>query len=297
MEETEEEGIPVLMNYLKKRIENNKNWLNVTTGSPGSGKSYADLRLAELWYKYYFNEEFPIKNCCFSIETLMRRFIESEEGELRKGELLILEEAGTLINAKDFQNRINKLFNFYMQSFRCRNLLLIFNLPLMSMLDKSTRLLVHSHFVTSKIIKTKKICQIKPFFTQINQDTGKVYRKYLRVSEIEGKYYYKKPVKLMTFKLPSKKLRQQYEIKKELFVKELAEKILFTITTGEKKPLTERQEKILEVMTKQPYKTLSEYAKIVGLEPGHFSMNLGFMERKGYNMRKFLRKSGFRGFK
>ncbi len=239
----EEIDLGVLNKYLKKRYNANKNWLNVTTGSPGSGKSYADLRACEVWYEEHFNEPFPIRNCCFSVENMMDRLTDKSN---RPGEMFILEEAGTLINSKDFQSKINKLFNFYMQSFRCKNLGLMFNLPLLGQLDKSTRLLVHSHFITSKIIKTEKVIHIKPFFLQVNQDNEKVYRKYLRKTIQREGYMFSYPVKMMAFGLPSKTLLKEYEKLKEEFVETLGEDVKEIIKgiKGKKKVVTYRMKQI-----------------------------------------------------
>jgi len=50
----------VILKYMNSKMVNNKNFLAVFTGQTGSGKSYSCLRLAELWYAYYFNgKEFP----------------------------------------------------------------------------------------------------------------------------------------------------------------------------------------------------------------------------------------------
>jgi len=240
----EEIDLDTLMNYIKKRVNANKNWLVVTTGSPGSAKSYSNLRCGEEWYDFWFKEKFPIENVCFSIDDVMDGL--TKKGN-RPGELYILEEAGTLINSKDFQSKINKLFNFYMQSFRCKNIILMFNLPLLGQLDKSTRLLVHSHFITSKVIKTAKVCHIKPFFIQVNQDTEKVYRKYLRKSVKREEYYFKYPVKVIGFGIPSKELCKLYEKKKADFVDSLGEDVKATlreIRAGKKKVITYRMREI-----------------------------------------------------
>lgn len=283
----EEENAEILMKYLKKRMNANKNWLCVTTGSPGSGKSYADLRIGELWYDYWFQKDFPVSNSIFSIEQMMRKLNHSD---LQKGELFILEEAGALINAKDFMSQVNRLFNFYMQSFRCRNVLLIFNLPIMEMMDKSTRLLVHSHFVTSKIDKNKKLCSIRPYFTQVNQQTGKVYRKFLRTSIIRGQYYFKKPLERVYLSIPSENLRNEYEKKKKLFVEALGENIIEKLQAAHQKPLTPLQDRMWEYATSHPGCTLTEIAKAID-EPSYITIqNCPLMERKGWNIKKFLKK-------
>ncbi|HUS49172.1 MAG TPA: hypothetical protein VMZ91_03355, partial [Candidatus Paceibacterota bacterium] len=95
-EKKEEAGL--MLKYINRKMINNKNFLSVITGSTGSGKSYSCLRLAELWYNYYFNgKPFPTENICFSVDELIRRL---RNGKLKKGDLLIAEEIGISANAK-----------------------------------------------------------------------------------------------------------------------------------------------------------------------------------------------------
>lgn len=52
-------------------IRHNKNVLSAELGSTGSGKSYRDLRKAELWYEFHFNKKFPVENICFGVGQTM----------------------------------------------------------------------------------------------------------------------------------------------------------------------------------------------------------------------------------
>ena len=97
------------------------------------------------------------------------------------------------------------------------------------MIDKDTRMLAHSQFITTSIVVNEKVCYIKPFFTQVNQDTGKIYKKYLRRTIQEGDYWVTEPVKRMAFGLPSKELREKYEKKKADFVDNLGQDILMKV--------------------------------------------------------------------
>lgn len=206
----------VFNKYLETRFRKNQNVLSAITGSTGSGKSYVSLRIAELWYQHNFNNPFPIENCCFSIREVMQKL---NSKELKKGELLIIEEGGVLLNNLDFQNQISKLFSFVLQSFRSMNIGLIINLPVLSMLNKSTRLLLHAHMITHSIDYNTNTCKLKPFFHQLNQQTGKIYPKYMRI-KYNGKV---QVVERFNYGLPSKELIEQYEKKKHKFVSDLNE--------------------------------------------------------------------------
>ncbi len=214
LEKKSQEGL-IFNKYLERRmIKNNKNVLVAVTGPTGSGKSYTCLRTGEQWYKYHFGTPFPIRNCCFTIDQLIRLL---HSKELKRGELIILEEAGVNLNSLDFQNKISKLFTFVLQSFRSMNLCLIMNLPVLTMLNKSARLLLHANFVTSSINYEKKVITIKPYFHQLNQQTGKVYSKWLRV-KFGDKV---RPIERFYYKMPSNELINQYEKEKMKFVSDL----------------------------------------------------------------------------
>lgn len=202
--------------WINNRFLRNKNILVAVTGSTGSGKSYTSQRICELWYKLRFNKEFPTEtHTCFSIGELMKML---SSGKLKKGELLIFEEAGANLNALDFQNKVSKVFTFVLQSFRSMNVGVIFNLPVLTMLNKSARLLLHAHFITLGIDFDKKICKIKPLFHQLNQQMGKSYWKYMRIS-IRGDVV---ALERFNYQIPSKPLVEIYEKKKFRFVSDLS---------------------------------------------------------------------------
>lgn len=203
--------------FLNRMVRRNQNVILAITGSTGSGKSYLCLRIAELWYKFFFKKGFDVAvHVCFSIGEVMKLLA---SGILKRGDIIILEEAGTSLGSLDFHNRVSKLFGYVLQSFRSLNVCLIMNLPVLSMLNKSARLLIHSHFVTAGIdYKTKK-STCKAYFRQINQQTGKIYDKFLRV-KINGRTT---TVKKFQYSMPSDDMVKVYEAQKLKFVTELNE--------------------------------------------------------------------------
>lgn len=196
-----------------RMIRKNKNVLGAETGGTGSGKSYRDLRKFELWYKYYFKQKPPLENICFSVNDVMFRIA---RGNLRKGELLILEEAGKNLGSLDFQNKVSKLFTYVLQSFRSMNIGILFNLPYLSMLNKQARMLLHYVSESYGIDDETGMNKCKFFYLQTNQQTGKVYRKFLRVKK--GKKHV--AVKRLAYSMPSPWLVEEYEKKKVAFLKE-----------------------------------------------------------------------------
>jgi len=267
--------------WLSNRFKANKNVLGVCSGATGSGKSYQDLRRAELWYQYRFKEPFPPENICFSIGHLMRRL---RDGGLRKGELLIFEEAGASFGSLDFHNKVQKVFGYVLQSFRSLNIGVLFNLPYLTMMNKTGRTLIHYHFQTTTINPITKVSKCKPFFRQVNQSTGKIYEKYLRV-RVNGK---PRKVIRLNWNIPSESLRNSYEKKKIKFLTNLTEE--FVMELNEKDREMERKMNRPELTDKQMriYKLACtglnqiEIGKIVGIDNSTVARHLKSVRQKGF---------------
>lgn len=197
--------------FENRLIRSNKNIIGLVVGSTGTGKSFVCVRIAELWYKHHFKKEFPIHHVQFSVEGVIDLL---NSGKLKRGDVIILEEAGTSMGALDFQAKISKIFTYVLQSFRNLNLCLMLNLPSPSMLNKNVRLLSHFQFETAGIDKQKKTSEIKPFFVQTNTRSGKRYLKYMNVKK--GNRALK--IQRFVYSIPSKDLVEAYEKKKRKFV-------------------------------------------------------------------------------
>ena len=167
----------LINHWMDGRFKKNKNILIATIGATGSGKSYANLRMMELWYLYKFKTQLPMENVCFSIKEAME-LINSQK--LPKGSLLVIEEAGVTMNSLDFQNKIVKFFNFVLQSFRSKNIGILFNLPNLGFMTKTGRTLLHGIFQAMKINPQTKEVSVKPFYIQTEPFSGKVYKHYLK---------------------------------------------------------------------------------------------------------------------
>lgn len=228
----------VFYKWAINRIGNNKNVIVATTGPTGSGKSLNDLRKAEIIYERKFNSKFPIENCCFSVAELMKRI---SSGTLKKGEVIILEEAGVNAGSADWQNKIVKMFNYVLQAFRSMNIILFMNLPVLTMLSKQARQLVHMHMETQGINFSDGTVNIKPLYHQLNQHSGKSYWKYLKVRQ--GKRAVK--VQRMTFSLPSAELREKYEAKKAKFLADMTTDFTKDLEIAEKDKLNKQARKDL----------------------------------------------------
>lgn len=292
-----EEGL-IFNKYIEGRlVEKNQNLLSAVTGSTGSGKSYTCLRICELWYKRRFNKPFPPENITFSIKEIMRRLT---SGELKPTELLINEESGTQLNSLDFQNQVSKLFTFTLQSFRNMRIGIIMNLPVLTMLNKTARLLLHTHFITSKIDYENKICKLRPYFLQLNQKSGKMYEKFLRV-KINGKV---RRVERFNYSLPSPELIKVYEEKKFKFVNDLNKKFLDKLNADDKEEerkmaragLTFNQNEVFDMLDKGY--SVRQLCDLRGCSTSNLYEIIRGIRHKGYIVkisRKGIEKKEFEG--
>jgi DNA-binding CsgD family transcriptional regulator len=222
--------------------------------SHNSGKSWSCLSIGEHWYKYKFNEQFPSENICFSLAEVGRKLIAMQkENRLRKGELIILEEAGANFSNLDYQSKLNKMFNFILQSFRSMNVILIMNLPVLTMMNKGARQLIHIHLITECIDKKKKSVEIKPLLHQLSQLAGKSYWKYPKMM-VNGRTI---KVKRIAYPAPSKELIELYEARKLIFVVDVAESFINEVDEKEQKDI--KQEAKKEIIVAQQNNKPNEY--------------------------------------
>jgi len=237
----------ILNNYFYERfVRQNKNVLIAMVGPTGSGKSWGCLSICEHWYQKYFHKPFPIENVCFSVEEIMQRVV---EGNLKEGTFLILEEAGVSMSSLEFQNKISKLFNYILQSFRNRNIGVIVNLPYFSMLNKTTRMLMHMLIRTWEIRKSERRTYFRAYHLQWEQQSGKLYRHRPKIM-IDGVY---EKVDFIIYSAPSDELTEKYENKKQNFVVNISKEVLdkVRLATGN-----------IQALMRNPIKLRGNLAKI-----------------------------------
>jgi len=288
---------------MRSRFNSNQNILSVITGGTGSSKSYQDLRRAELWYAFRFKEPFPESHICFSLGELMKIMVtKMQDKKLRKGDIFILEESGVNLGSLDFQQKIVKMFNYTLQSFRSLNTGVFFNLPHLSMLSKQARMLVHFHFITESIDQETNTSKSRLFYRQVNQHTGKIYPKNIRIS-FHGR---KICIKRFVYNLPSPELRKIYEAKKFRFVSENA--IEYTNYLNEidkeamrataREELTDRQMEVYE-LNQEGYNQ-REIGEMKGLNQKTVWEYLQAIKKKGYgvkNTNSYVENGGLGGIK
>ena len=257
--------------WFKTRFDANANVLLIVVGRTGSGKSWSCLRMCELWYKEKFDKPFPKENICFSLNEAGKRI---RQGGLEKGEFIIIEEAGVVANALEFQNKIVKFFHYVLQSFRCKNIGVIFNLPNLNLLTKTARSLAHGVFETKSIDKRSCFVTLKPFYLQTNPLYGKTYQKFLR-TKINHRII---TVKKITVGKPSKNLIEM----KNNFVDNTLDDFI-DVSEEPKKPMMKNSplEEAIKRLWEQGVTKHNDIAKILGLTQPRVSRVWGLLVKKG----------------
>jgi len=239
-----------LFKWFQNRTMNaNKNVILAVVGNPGSGKSYSCLRILEK-QSQLLNRPVNINNCCRDLKEFINRI---NSGELKAGDVLVLEEVGVNASARQWQSLMNNLFNYLLQTFRNLNLIVLLNLPDIRMLDINAQRLLHGVISTKGVDLDNKITQISLKIRQHNFQNHKDYWKYLRVKIVKDKRIRK--IKRFTLNKPSDELCTIYESRRNEFTRKLNKEILAKIDAFNKKKdedkgkpkLTFRQQQIYDL--------------------------------------------------
>jgi hypothetical protein len=145
------------------------------TGPQGSGKSYSGLYLATSVLANT-GQKFNIKNVAFTIEEFFELY--NDTARTPPGSYILFEEIGVNVNSKDSMTKISKIFTKISQTFRYRQLLIIFTAPDLGFIDVSLRKQMHWWLETIEWNKKNKICTLKPWIVSNQQRTGDIWYMY-----------------------------------------------------------------------------------------------------------------------
>lgn len=273
--------------YILNRITRNKNFVCAITGQTGSGKSWTAVRMGEV-----LDPDFDVRNICFTSREFMD-LVNGKTKELKKGSVIVFDEVQVSMSHLEYQSLQAKVLNYVFQTFRHRNFILFMTSPHFSFINASLRKLFHSRMETISIDPRKKLCRLKPFLIQVNQRSGDSYFKYLRVYR---KGYGIVPLKSVSVAMPSAELIKDYEAKKTKFTEELNKGIeqdlqkLEGKDKPERKPLTEIQERILDLLMKN--RTTEEIAKEMNNTRTYIYAQLKLIKRKGIEIKPIKEEGG-----
>ena len=214
---------PLFCQVIKNRaIVLNRNALVLIVGEPGTGKSYAALRMAEV-----IDPKFGIDRVAFTTEeflTILREGIDQKKFE--KGSAILYDEVGISHSNRNFYDSVNKALNFVFQGFRRENLIVFMTVPKMAFVDIQVRNLMNFLIVPKKIYQKERICKCRGYVIEQN-------------SLLFGENFFLKKATVASAKLdgvremdsfglfmPNEELRIRYEQKKKLFMNDLYDKAL-----------------------------------------------------------------------
>lgn len=218
---------------IKQRIADDKNVIIINTGQTGSGKSFVALELGEVLNPGTFG----IHRVVFNAEAFMELL---NSKTLKKGDVIIFDEAGVGIPAKEWYEISNRLFNYVLQTFRHDNLIVIFTTPSIGFIDGDSRKLIHYIIETKRIDKVvnQNICRI--YEVQHNARLNKNYYKILKFKGVH--------VNPIRFNKPSEQLIKPYLQKKREFTEELNKNAEVLIKKNKEKKL-DKKVNVKEVLT------------------------------------------------
>lgn len=121
----------------------------------GVGKSYSAMRIGELLDADYRNGTDALVKIVHTPEDFLKamQYIEKKG---KKGQVMIIDEAGLLVNARQWYSMINKAMSDVVMTFRVLKCMAIFIAPSLSVIDKNIRMFTNVWGRSEKIIKTGK---------------------------------------------------------------------------------------------------------------------------------------------
>jgi len=278
------EGEASFVRWIKRRIEQNKNFLSITKGSTGVGKSYANLSMA-----YELDNDFEIRQVAFSFKEFME-ILNSDWFAKKKWKQIIFEELQISAYNRNWQSLTNKLINYLFTTFRNQNVILYINTPYEDFLDSQTLKLIHAIFDCRGINRKENVQIVRPSILQYNSRMKKTYYHCLRVIR-NGRT---RKLKKWEISKPPKELIKPYEVKKTAFVNNLKASIERQINKlnerEEEQPKSEFEGKkqllkehigVLDCW-KQGIFSQTEIAKMLNKSQGAISRNELSMRKRGY---------------
>ena len=215
-----------LMPWIRNRIARNMDVLGLFVGPRGSGKSYAALELA-----YTCDVTVNQNRVMFDVTDFVDYVV---DGDLKKGNSVILDDAGVFMNARDWQTVRNKAVSIVAQSFRYRNLITFITVPKWNYIDAQTRGLINIFFEATKeqgVFKVK-LPEPNPF------RKGEDFLVYPRVQVPNLGYRARTiTVKTVKFSLPPQWLIDSYEQKRDGEIRKKqkdVQRMLHTVSSKQK---------------------------------------------------------------
>ncbi len=291
------EGVDSWVRWIRKRIENNLNFLALAEGETGIGKSWAMISVA-----YMIDKDFESRQIAFSLKQVME-IINSDWFMKKKWRIIVFDESQIDISNRAWQSLTNKLMNYLLSTFRHRNVILLFTSPYSDFLDSQSMKLIHTIFEVRSHSRKTNLTLMRPKILDYNSRLRKFYYHSLfvirdkRNNKLEHWYVGKPPEHLI----------KPYEEDKNAFTDKLNKEILEDLTKMEEdkqpKPDTKNeldpdsmQFILWEIAEEHGYTTQEDLAekisKIKGrtVTQGSVARATLAMRKKGWDIRELKEK-------
>lgn len=216
-----------LLPWIKERILQNRNLNAIFVGDTGSGKSYSAISLAS-----QVDPDFSADRIAFTT----KKFLELVNSDLRKGSVIIFDDAGLGIPAREWQSTSSKVFGLLFQGFRYKNLISLITVPSYQFIEKQSRMLMHLYFEATSVQGVMK--PFRPFFPFRGADQmGFKFPTQVKDGVLQK-------ITRIKFKLPPQKIIDAYEADKKEYMDNKNEGFLKEVKYAEK--LNEIKQKQLQ---------------------------------------------------
>lgn len=225
----------------------NSNFICMVLGLPGTGKSFYCLRFAE-----DIDPDFSCRNVFFTIPELLNAIENPSAYNLKSGSVLILEEGGVNVGARDHQSLVNKLMSTIIQTFRYQQFVLLINTPVGSFLDVNFRRVSHGFVAIDYRSESQKL-SFGRFSLMKPLDLWKGVSIPVPLIVRNKEKGIEKNFRNFRCHLPSKKTIENYEGRSHIYKAGLAstakKKINEHLNKDKQKPFVRRQVDLLPGMT------------------------------------------------
>jgi len=250
--------VKYITGYVKSRVAKNQNFVMLYVGQTGTGKSYAAMSLGE-----ELDPEFNIDRIVFSADEFIS--VLNEDSDLKRGSVIVWDEAGVGMPAREWYSLSNKVISYVVQTFRVKGYILIMTTPSLRYIDSQIRNLFHGIAETiDPSMYGGNFGWVKYMHLVHDPKEGKTIMQYPVIMDEHNR-----PMKLkgrtarhgnMLFNKPSEELISDYEAKKKAFTDNLITSASDMMTAKEdREDMNVSVERIMDMVLEDPETWGMEY--------------------------------------
>jgi hypothetical protein len=244
-----------LIGLIRRRLEDNLNWLMINIGKPGTGKSWAGLRIATLVDPSFD----PSTGVVFTLEQFLERINQG----IPPGSVILFDESGLDLGARAAMSKINKAFQALIESSRFLRLCVIFTVPSLAFIDLTARRLAHAILETEGVSKEDSTVSVKPFFPAGGSRGDAEYLVYPRMHTENG------PVRLVGITLgrPPASVTEAYEVLRESHMRQVYLDLAASLKQDREKadPRRSMKQAVIDELLAHPEESASSIARRLGV--------------------------------